>query len=197
MAPGRTRGARAADIQLALAGIKPIDDNDFNLQMQTLVENSVNIHDDPNAKTYWFEQEVNPRARVRVNAKNDNLWKPTATASSLSFPGKDTEWLQREIRRCFVSESQSPSQIVVLGPNWQEDNWTDDLPEQERPNLWARQVLLVVPDVFSSSAALNALSAQASAPQPARPRTAESPAARTAAVAGFVRSKNRGGVTLW
>ena len=155
MAPGRTRGAHAADIQLALAGIKPIDDNDFNLQMQTLVENSVNIHDDPNAKTYWFEQEVNPRARVRVTAKNDNLWKPTATASSLSFPGKDTEWLQREIRRCFVSESQSPSQVVVLGPNWQEDNWTDDLPEQERPNLWARQVLLVVPEVFSNSVALS------------------------------------------
>ena len=156
MAPGRTRGAQAADVQLALAGVKPIDDNEFNLQMQTLVDNSVNIHDDPNTKTYWFEQEVNPRARVRVTAKNENLWKLTATASALTYPGKDTEWIQREMRKCYVSEAQSPSQIVVLGPNWQDDNWIDDLPEQEKPNLWSRQMLLVVPDVFPTVSAMNA-----------------------------------------
>ncbi len=156
MSPDRLRGARAVDIQLALAGRRPIGDNDFNLQMQTLVDNSVNIHDDPNRRTYWFEQEVNPRAQIRVVARNDNLWRPNAPQSSTSYPGKDIDWLMRTVRACYVSPSQSPSKIVVLGPHWNEENWENELPDEEKPAAWTQQVLVVVPKPFPSTSTMNA-----------------------------------------
>ena len=106
MAPGRLRGVKVADLQLAISANGIIDDNEFRLQLGLLVENSVNIHNDINNQIYWFEQSKNTKTEVRVAAKNDNLWAVNADPNNrLNHPGKDIEWLIKTMRKC-LSTSQ-------------------------------------------------------------------------------------------
>ena len=157
MAPGRLRGVKVADLQLAISANGIIDDNEFRLQLGLLVENSVNIHNDINNQIYWFEQSKNTKTEVRVAAKNDNLWAVNADPNNrLNHPGKDIEWLIKTMRKCFINEStQAPSDVIILGPHWRNDPWID-VEEHQQPAKWQKLVLLVVPGAFSGNAQINA-----------------------------------------
>ena len=156
MAPGRKTGVKPPELQLALSASQIIDDNDFNLQLGQLVENSINIHSDVNNQKFWFEQSKNTKTEVRVTAKNDNLWEPSADPNNrINHPGKDIEWLMRTIRRCFVSETnQSPTDVIILGPHWNTSPW-EDVEEREQPKNWAKLVLLIIPAAFIGNTKVN------------------------------------------
>ena len=157
VAPDRLRGIKSPDLQLAISAGGCVNDNDFQLQLTMLVENSVNIHNDLNNQIYWFEQSKNTKTEVSVAAKNDRLWDKNADPNNrLNHPGKDVEWLMRTLRECLVSEaSQSPSDVIVLGPHWRNEPWAD-VRESELPSKWTKLVLVVVPEAFSGNSKINA-----------------------------------------
>ena len=157
MAPGRLRGIKTPELQLSISAEHSVDDNDFQLQLTMLVENSVNIHNDLNNQLYWFEQNKNPKTEVSVAAKNDHLWDKNADPNNrINHPGKDVEWLMRTLRKCFVSEaSQPPSDVVVLGPHWRDEPWVD-VRENEQPGKWTKLVLVVMPGAWGSISKINA-----------------------------------------
>ena len=157
MAPGRLRGITAPELQLAISAIGSVDDNDFQIQLRELVENSVNIHSDTNNQRYWFEQSKNTKTEVSVAAKNDHLWDRNADPNNrINHPGKDLEWLMRTLRKSFVSEaSQPPSNVIVLGPHWRNEPWRD-VRENELPAKWTGLVLVIIPGALGSNAKINA-----------------------------------------
>lgn len=157
MAPGNLRGINAPELQLAISAAGTIDDNDFQIQLSLLVENSVNIHNNLNNQLYWFEQSKNTKTEVSVAAKNDHLWDKNADPNNrLNHPGKDVEWLMKTLRKCFVSEAtQTPSDVIILGPHWHNAPWTD-VPENEQPAKWTKLTLLVLPGAFRSNSKINA-----------------------------------------
>ena len=156
MAPGRLRGIKSADLQLALSVSKVIDDNEFRLQLTKLVDHSVNIYNDPSKQLYWFDLKKNPKTQVRVEAQNDHLWDKNADPNNqINHPGKDVEWLMRFLRKCFIAEvSQAPSDVIILGPNWREKPWSD-VRENEQPNKWNKLVLLIIPAAFPDNSSIN------------------------------------------
>ena len=62
----------------------------------------------------------------------------------------------RTLRKCFVSEvSQTPSDVIVLGPHWRDEPWVD-VRENELPAKWTKLVLVVMPGAWTSNSKINA-----------------------------------------
>ena len=139
-----------------------IDDNAFQAELALLIENSINIHgDEVPGGPLWFGLNENPRSKVRACAKNNNLWQAGAvsTAGQTVYPTKDIAHLRKTLRHIFVPEAtEPPSRIIVLGPNWKDDPWSDVIDEADKPSRWDRPVLLVIPEqIGAKSADLNAI----------------------------------------
>lgn len=149
MSPGKNAGGTPAILHLDITRGTAIDDNSFQAELALLIENSVNIHgDEVPAGPLWFGVGENPRSKVRACAKNSKLWHVGAvsTAGQTVYPGKDVQHIRNTLRHIFVPETTSPpSRIIILGPNWKDDPWSD-VDEADRPAKWDRPVLLVVPD---------------------------------------------------
>jgi hypothetical protein len=149
MSPGKNAGGTPAVLHLDITRGSVIDDNAFQAELALLIENSVNIHgDEVPGGPLWFGINENPRSKVRACAKNDKLWHIGAvpTAGLTVYPGKDILHIRNTLRHIFVPETtQSPSRVIILGPNWKNDPW-DDVDEADKPARWDRPVLLVVPD---------------------------------------------------
>lgn len=75
MSPGRNVGATRSELQLDITRNSQQDDNAFQVELNTLIENSRNIHgeESPDGRLR-FEIQENPRSLVRAVARNDRLW---------------------------------------------------------------------------------------------------------------------------
>ncbi len=149
MSPGKNAGGTPAILHLDITRGTALDDNSFQAELALLIENSVNIHgEEVPGGPLWFGVNENPRSKVRACAKNNKLWHIGAvpTAGQTVYPGKDVQHIRNTLRHIFVPETTSPpSRVIILGPNWENEPWSD-VDEADRPAKWDRPVLLVVPE---------------------------------------------------
>ena len=157
MSPGKQQGGTPAELHLDITRMSAIDDNAFQAELTLLVENSVNIHGDQiPGGPLWFGIPENPRSKVRASAKNEKLWQSGAVASSgqTVYPGKDIEQIRSTLRHIFEPETrQSTTRIIVLGPNWKNDPWSE-VDEADKPVKWDRPILIVVPEQIDGGQAV-------------------------------------------
>lgn len=129
-------GAEPYELQIDITGGKPIDDNQFEVELANIVDNSFNIHQV--GSRLVFKREENARSKLLAHAKNDKLFQN----------GEDVEHLAKEIR-AVISGAEDVSakyRVVVLKKKWQVDPWSE-FDEKEQPKNWdARLPLVVVPD---------------------------------------------------
>ncbi len=149
MAPGKDVGGTWPELQLDITRDQPISDNAFEAEIVRLIDSSKNIHGEQSAeKRLRFELKENPRSLVRATAKNDKLWQPSADSAhpgQSTYPLQDIEHIRSTLRHLLVSETAQPaSRIIVLGPNWKTDPWSD-VAEGDQPQNWDRPILLAVP----------------------------------------------------
>ncbi len=155
MSPGRTLGGTRQELQLDITRQSPVDDNAFQAELNSLIENSKNIHgeESPEGRLH-FELGENPRSLVRATARNDKLWQAgtvVPSAGQMTYPGKDVEHIRNTLKHILVPEGRPPvSKVIVLGPKWNEDPWAE-VDEADRPTRWDRSVLLVMPEPLAIS----------------------------------------------
>lgn len=147
MSPGREAGGTKEDLQLDITRDSVVDDNAFLDELLKVKDHSINIHGSDNLQgRIWFGRDENAKTKVRATARNDRLWAPSGTpGATTSYPGKDLEHIRKTLRHILVPETrQSASKVIVLGPNWENDPWTE-IDEADRPPTWTQPVLLVLP----------------------------------------------------
>jgi len=150
MSPGRNAGGTRQELHLDITREEPVDDNLFHGELVQLIEASINIHgeESPDGRLR-FDLIENPRSKVRACAKNDRLWQPgvsTADIGQTAYPGKDIEHIHNTIHHILRPETrQSPSRVIVLGPNWQSNPWAD-VDDTDKPTKWDSPVLIVMPE---------------------------------------------------
>lgn len=136
IAVGNQVGASADMLQVDITRTAPIDDNAFKVELDTIVENSFNIH--IVADRLVFKEEENPQAKLMANARNDKLF----------TEGQDTAQLALEIRYVLVGEADVAGsfRVIVLPQDWHKDPW-GCIDENERPENWDDRIpLLVLPE---------------------------------------------------
>ena len=132
---GNLAGAEPATLQVDITRAKPIDDNAFEVELSTIVENSFNIHED--GPRLIFREEENPQAKLIASARNDKLF----------ADGADIDQLAREVRYVIGGQEDVSTafRVVVLPENWSSAPW-DSLVEIDQPQNWDERLpLLVLP----------------------------------------------------
>lgn len=130
-------GADQATLHVDVTRNKPVDDNVFQVELSTIVENSFNIHEEGNR--YIFREEENPQAKLIASARNDKL-----------FQNDEDRWhLAKETR--YVLEGSSgvdlPYRVVVLPQAWKTNPW-EGVDDNDTPMYWDNRIpILVIPEV--------------------------------------------------
>ena len=135
LALGNMAGADPATLQVDITRGAPIDDNEFQVELSTIVENSFNIHQD--GTRLVFREEENPQAKLIANAHNDKLF----------TDGSDIEQLAREVRYVISGQEDISKafQIIVLPSNWSSAPWAS-VEDKLMPQSWDERIpLLVLP----------------------------------------------------
>jgi hypothetical protein len=136
IAVGNMAGADAATLQVDITRSRPVDDNAFQVELATIVENSFNIHQD-GAKLV-FREEENPRAKLMACARNDKLFSD----------GSDLRELAKQVRYVIggTDEVAKTFRVIALPKSWQTDPWSA-LEENEHPDKWDdRLPILILPE---------------------------------------------------
>jgi hypothetical protein len=136
IAVGNLAGAEPATLQLDITRNKPVDDNAFQVELATIVENSFNIHQ--SGTKLLFREEENPRAKLIAYARNDKLF----------ADGTDQAHLAKQIRYVIAGgdEVAKTFRVIALPKTWANDPWTP-LDETEHPDKWDdRLPILVLPE---------------------------------------------------
>jgi hypothetical protein len=136
IAVGRLAGAEPAVLQLDITRDKPVDDNAFQVELATIVENSFNIHKE--GTKLLFREEENPRAKLMAYARNDKLF----------ADGSDQAQLAKQIRYVIggSDEVAKTFRVIALPKSWVNDTWTS-LDETEQPERWDdRLPILILPE---------------------------------------------------
>ena len=136
IAVGNLAGAEPATLQVDITRGKAVDDNAFQVELATIVENSFNIHQD--GPRLVFREEENPRAKLMACARNDKLF----------TDGSDQAQLAKQIRYVIggTDEVARTFRVIALPKSWQTDPWSA-LEEKERPDQWDdRLPILVLPE---------------------------------------------------
>ncbi|WPZ34053.1 DUF499 domain-containing protein [Thalassobaculum sp. OXR-137] len=136
IAVGNLAGAEPAVLQVDVTQDKAIDDNAFQVELATIIENSFNIHQD--GSRLVFKEEENPQAKVMASARNDKLF----------TDGSDLAQLAKEVRYVIggSEEVAKTFRVIALPRNWLNDPWTG-LDESEQPERWDdRLPILVLPE---------------------------------------------------
>ena len=136
IAVGNLAGAEPAALQADITRDKPVDDNAFQVELATIVENSFNIHQD--GPRLVFREEENPQAKLMAYARNDKLFSD----------GSDLAQLAKEIRYVIggTEEVAKTFRVIALPKSWLTDPWAA-LDEGEQPERWdGRLPILVLPE---------------------------------------------------
>lgn len=136
IAVGNLAGAEPATLQLDITRDKPVDDNAFQVELATIVENSFNIHQ--SGTKLLFREEENPRAKLIAYARNDKLF----------ADGTDQAHLAKQVRYVIAGgdEVAKTFRVIALPRTWANDPWTP-LDETEHPDRWDdRLPILVLPE---------------------------------------------------
>lgn len=133
----KTVGAMPAELQIDITRDKPIDDNQFEAELATIVENSFNIH--PAGERLVFRREENPQAKLLAHAKNDKLFQNN----------EDVDHLAKEVRSVIGGpETVSRTyRVVVLKKKWDTDPWSE-FEEKDYPKNWDGRLPIVVVPVY-------------------------------------------------
>jgi hypothetical protein len=132
----KNAGAEPAELHVDITREKLVDDNFFQAELATIVENSFNIHQD--GSRLVFREEENPQAKLIANARNDKLF----------GDGSDRQQLAREVRYVIggTENVAKAFRVVVLGSNWTAEPWAG-VEEGDLPAQWDERIpLLVVPE---------------------------------------------------
>jgi len=136
IAVGNLAGAEPATLQLDITRGSPVDDNAFQVELATIVENSFNIHQE--GTKLLFREEENPRAKLMAYARNDKLF----------TDGSDQAQLARQTRYVIGGSDEVAKnfRVIALPKSWTSDPWTA-LDEAEQPERWDdRLPILVLPE---------------------------------------------------
>lgn len=136
IAVGTLAGAEPATLQVDITRTRPVDDNAFQVELATIVENSFNIHQE--GARLVFREDENPRAKLMACARNDRLF----------TDGSDQIQLARQLRYVISgSEEVAKSfRVIALPKSWQSDPWSS-LDESENPERWDERLpILVLPE---------------------------------------------------
>ena len=136
IAVGNLAGAEPATLQADITRDKAIDDNAFQVELATIVENSFNIHQD--GLRLVFREEENPQAKLMACARNDKLF----------ADGSDLAQLAKEVRYVIggTEEVAKTFRVIALPKSWLSDPWSS-LDEAEQPDRWDdRLPILVLPE---------------------------------------------------
>lgn len=136
IAVGSLAGAEPAALQVDATRESAIDDNAFQVELTTIVENSFNIH-------HWgtrllFREEENPQAKLMACARNDKLF----------LDGSDLAQLAKEVRYVIGGSADVAKmfRVIALPKSWRSDPWAP-LDESEHPDRWDdRLPILVLPE---------------------------------------------------
>jgi hypothetical protein len=135
LAVGNQAGADQAILQADITKTVPLDDNAFQVELSTIVDNSFNIH--PLGDRFVFKEEENPRAKLMAYARNDKLF----------TDGSDRAHLAKEVKFVLAGgdDAVRSFNVVVLPVNWDTSPW-DEVEESERPDRWDDRIpVLVLP----------------------------------------------------
>ena len=136
LAVGNMAGAEPTALQVDITRGNPIDDNGFQMELSTIVENSFNIHQD--GTRLVFREEENPQAKLIASARNDKLF----------TDGSDHEQLAKEVRYVISGQEgvSKAFRVVVLPSNWSSTPWAS-VEDSDKPQSWDERLpLLVLPD---------------------------------------------------
>jgi hypothetical protein len=136
IAVGNLAGADPATLQVDITRDKAVDDNAFQVELATVIENSFNIHQD--GPRLVFREEENPQAKLMACARNDKLF----------ANGSDLVQLAKEVRYVIggTEEVAKTFRVIALPRDWLSNPWTA-LDESERPDKWDdRLPILVLPE---------------------------------------------------
>jgi hypothetical protein len=133
LAVGNLAGAEPRTMHVDITRGQPVDDNAFEVELATIVDNSFNIHQD--GARLVFRQEENPQAKLMAFARNDRLF----------TEGSDYAQLQREIRYIIggTEEVAKAFRVIVLPKDWLTEPWAT-LDESEHPDRWDDRLPIVV-----------------------------------------------------
>jgi hypothetical protein len=133
LAIGNLAGAEPTTLHLDITRDKPVDDNAFEVELATIVDNSFNIH--PLGDRLVFREEENPQAKLMAFARNDRLF----------TDGADFAQLAREIRYVLggTEDVARAFRVIVLPRTWLTDPWTG-LDESEHPDRWDDRLPIIV-----------------------------------------------------
>ncbi len=135
----RNAGATRAELQVDLTRGKPLDVNGFGVELQRIIENSFNIHEE--GERLVFREEENPQAKLFANARNQRLFEG----------GEDLKRLAREVRYVIGGSDEAIPlfRVVVLAADWENDPFRG-LDERDLPDHWDERIpLLVLPEAPS------------------------------------------------
>lgn len=136
IAVGNLAGAEPSMLQVDVTRAQAVDDNAFQAELSTIVENSFNIHKE--GARFVFREEENPRAKLMACARNDKLF----------TDGSDQAQLSKQIRYVIggTDEVVKHFRVIALPKSWQTDPWST-LEEAEQPDRWDdRLPMLVLPE---------------------------------------------------
>jgi energy-coupling factor transporter ATP-binding protein EcfA2 len=136
IAVSRFAGAEPATLQVDITRDHPIDDNAFQVELATIIENSFNIHQD--GMRLVFREEENPQARLMAHARNDRLF----------ADGSDLKQLAKEVRYVIggSDELARTFRVIALPRGWHTEPWST-LDESEQPERWDERLpILVLPE---------------------------------------------------
>lgn len=122
LAVDKIAGAEPEILQIDITRKKPIDSNQFNVELSHILDNSFNIHRIGNRLV--FRQDVNAEARLRAASRNDKLFSD----------GSDVVKLAKQIFYVFGDTASSKFQVIVLGKHWQTSPWAEVDP-QDQPDI--------------------------------------------------------------
>jgi len=136
IAVGNLAGAEPVMLQADITRDRRVDDNAFQAELATIVENSFNIHGD--GPRLVFREEENPQAKLMACARNDRMF----------ADGSDLIQLAKELRYVIGGSDGAASRfhVIPLPPSWVTDPWPP-LDEGDRPDRWDdRLPLLILPE---------------------------------------------------
>ena len=136
IAVGNLAGAEPATLHLDITRDIAVDDNAFQVELATIVDNSFNIH--PDGPRLVFREEENPQAKLLACARNDRLF----------TDGSDLEQLGKEIRYTIGGADGTPKayRVIALPKSWITDPWST-LDESEHPDQWDERLpILILPE---------------------------------------------------